>query len=95
MVYNSIVIKRNEVNKMTNKEQTIKKAKEFFECDFHYTEIAYQRNFADNNSYWYGIQRCYGVAQYLDIPEVTELFEQIKKKYEELPKKYLVSESKV
>ena len=74
---------------MINKTEAIKRAKEFFECDLHYTTIAYEQDFADKNSYWYGIQRCYGVAQYLDIPEVTELFEEIKKKYEELPQKYL------
>jgi hypothetical protein len=67
------------------------KAKQFFECDFHYTEIAYQQGFADKNAYWYGIQRCYGVAQYLDDPEVNQLFEEFKKKYEELPKKYLTN----
>lgn len=67
------------------------KAKQFFECDFHYTEIACQQGFADKNAYWYGIQRCYGVAQYLDYPEVNQLFEEFKKKYEELPKKYLTN----
>ena len=67
------------------------KAKQFFEYDFHYTEIAYQQGFADKNAYWYGILRCYGVAQYLDDPEVNQLFEEFKKKYEELPQKYLTN----
>lgn len=67
------------------------KAKQFFEYDFHYTEIAYQQGFADKNAYWYGIQRCYSVAQYLDDPEVNQLFEEFKKKYEELPQKYLTN----
>ena len=74
---------------MIDKAEIIKKVKEFFECDLHYTTIAYEQGFADKNAYWYGIQRCYGVAQFFDIPEVTELFEEIKKKYEKLPQKYL------
>lgn len=74
---------------MINKAEAIKRAKEFFEGDLYYTTVAYEKDFADKNAYWYGIQRCYGVAQYLDISEVTELFEEFKKKYEELPQKYL------
>jgi hypothetical protein len=67
------------------------KAKEFFERDLHYTEIAYQRGIADKDAYWYGITRCFGVAMFLDDPEVNELFDEFKKKYAELPKKYLTN----
>ena len=69
----------------------IEKAREFFERDLHYTEIAYQRGVADKDAYWYGITRCYGVAMFLDDPEVNELFDEFKKKYVELSKKYLTN----
>ena len=74
---------------MTDKAEIIKKAKEFFERDLHYTEVAYKCGIADKNAYWYGITRCYGVAMFLDEPEVNEFFDEFKKKYVELSEKYL------
>ena len=66
----------------------LERIKQFFETDLYYTTFAYEHGVADKNAYWYGLQRCYGVAQFFidEVEGVAELYEEYKKKYEELGK---------
>jgi hypothetical protein len=65
------------------------KIKEYFETDYYYTKLAYEIGSADKNAYYYGIQRCYGVAQFFnEVEGITDLFEYYREKYERLGKNF-------
>lgn len=72
----------------------IEKAKQFFETEYNLTvrtiEIIAKKEpwIVPKDTIWCGLHRCAGVAEFLDDPNINDIYYEYKEKFENLLKKY-------